>query len=215
MAVFLCLGFTLISFTFVAYSRSFYENQAEKAEALYELNTTSEELNKITDAFINYFSFKTNNLQLTFKSGGKDALFFTENELSHMSDVKELFKNVIAGALSLIITGLIILALLIIVKRKESAKFISFGLITGCIIAVAVIAVTALTVMTDFDFFFNLFHKIFFPQGNYEVSAGSNIFCFLSVGTFFDATLLIAVYSVLFIASMLLTGILMRRINNR
>ena len=88
---------------------------------------------------------------------------FTEEEYSHMTDVR----NVFDGAKLLIPAGLFVMAIRLQRARSRSAAAM-FTLVRGGAIAAGVaVAVVGAIATVAFDAAFLLFHQVFFPQGNF------------------------------------------------
>lgn len=88
----------------------------------------------------------------------------TSLEVSHMNDVKNL---VVYTNLFLLVAILVLIFLYIYLKRKNNIKLFYQSLkISSSSILVLIFILFALLVF-NFDSFFNNFHEIFFPQGNW------------------------------------------------
>jgi len=123
------------------------------------------------------FEFKKNNIQvedkeliirnlLGFFSGDEALNYFPENERSHLKDVQNLLKgffNILNWSIILFITSLI--ALFFINKKDfidTKIRILFFGGL-GTFALLALLFLAAL----NFNSTFMIFHKLFFPQGNY------------------------------------------------
>lgn len=97
-----------------------------------------------------------------FFEGGSLEIY-SGDELSHMEDVRVLI-NFGQGLLLVLI---LLLALVFALEKGNSWLFAA-----GAILALVVLGLFALF---DFSSFFNSFHKLFFPQGNWQFSPGSKL----------------------------------------
>jgi integral membrane protein (TIGR01906 family) len=88
---------------------------------------------------------------------------FTEDEYSHMVDVRSVFD----GAKLLIPAGLFVMAIRLQRARSKSAAAMFKLVRDGAIAAVVVVAVVGVVAVVAFDAAFLLFHQVFFPQGNF------------------------------------------------
>jgi integral membrane protein (TIGR01906 family) len=88
---------------------------------------------------------------------------FTEDEHSHMTDVRQVF----SGAKILIPAGLFVMAIRLQRARSRSAAAMFRLVRDGAITAVVAVAVIGAVSAIAFDAAFLLFHQIFFPQGNF------------------------------------------------
>jgi hypothetical protein len=88
---------------------------------------------------------------------------FTEDEYSHMADVRGVFD----GAKLLIPAGLFVMAIRLQRARARSAAAMAKLVRDGAIAAGAAVASIGIVAAVAFDTAFLLFHQIFFPQGNF------------------------------------------------
>jgi integral membrane protein (TIGR01906 family) len=88
---------------------------------------------------------------------------FTEDEHSHMTDVRQVFD----GAKILIPAGLFVMAIRLQRARARSAAAMFRLVRDGAIVAVVAVAVIGIVAAVAFDAAFLLFHQMFFPQGNF------------------------------------------------
>jgi len=95
-------------------------------------------------------------------------LNYTSNEVSHLEDVKEVmdFTDYLFYALLFAIT-------LIITFYKKEKKFLKKLLKLGGITTIISVGVIGLFSLISFSSAFSAFHKIFFPQGNWQFATGS------------------------------------------
>lgn len=98
------------------------------------------------------------------------AVGFTELEASHLSDVKQVVHYVNY------VFYILLLAVTVLITSYTKNKYFLFQLlnIAGKVTVLAMLFLGSLTLLF-FDFVFALFHKIFFPQGNWLFPAGSII----------------------------------------
>jgi integral membrane protein (TIGR01906 family) len=104
----------------------------------------------------------------TYVTGGtpdppEPGRFYTADEISHMSDVR----NVFDGAKLLIPAGMFVMAIRLQRARARSAEAM-FHLIRGGAVASGVgVAAVGIVAALAFEQAFLLFHEVFFPQGNF------------------------------------------------
>ena len=88
---------------------------------------------------------------------------FTEDEYSHMVDVRSVFD----GAKLLIPAGLFVMAIRLQRARAKSLAAMFKLVRDGAIAAGVAVAVVGAVAAVAFDAAFLLFHQVFFPQGNF------------------------------------------------
>ena len=138
------------------YSFHFRESLSYSGE---NLNVSSEQ----SVVYIqNVYSFLKGNAEL-------DPIF-TPAEKSHMQDVRSIFNTLVALETAACI--LFFLSLVLFVFQKEKSLIIRWFLRWSCI-ALGLFLLLLLAITIDFEALFNLFHQIFFPQGNWSFDASS------------------------------------------
>lgn len=157
------------SFFYKIYERSDF-NVYQKDD--YSLNKDvylpKEEVKKALDHTLKYMLAEVESLQIqiTFSDGSVEN-FYTASELSHMEDCQKLFvggRNIAWSCFAIMILGI---GYLTYIRKEIKSKhinnfFIGFGSI------VAIVALIGIYAAIDFDNAFTIFHKIFFPQGNWS-----------------------------------------------
>ncbi len=88
---------------------------------------------------------------------------FTEDEHSHMTDVRRVFD----GAKLLIPAGLFVMAIRLQRARSRSAATMFRLVRDGAISALVAVTVVGIVAVVAFDAAFLMFHQVFFPQGNF------------------------------------------------
>ncbi len=89
-------------------------------------------------------------------------------ELSHLQDVKRvMFKADLVFYLSVLV-----IASILLFYRKDKETLLSF-LKTAVIAEGIFVIVTLISLLLGFNYTFNLFHDVFFPQGNWQFAADS------------------------------------------
>ncbi|GEM_PF-3220495 len=149
LAIFLALIIYFASFSSLVYNLTFYNSLFDK---------TSVETNSARSLTKDLFAY--------FKNSNYSApqiKTLTADENSHIRDVKIVINNSFTVFYILLI---IFLVSLFFVKQKQKVFF--YGAILG-IIAPFIILIA------NFSFVFNIFHQIFFPQGNWIFPINSTL----------------------------------------
>jgi len=134
------------SFNFLLYSGSFHGLLIKK----YSGNPANLEIDRNVTRYITGFSSELN-------------VDFSEDEKSHMADVKKLiiFEE-------FLFVFLMVWLFVLIKKRK-----INYSRLKKSALIIILIAISSLIASLFFNSFFKLFHLILFPQGNWQFNAGS------------------------------------------
>ena len=186
----LCNGVLLFSVNFVAYNKNFYDAQFTLNDTAEILGITQAELGQARDKMIDYISGKTNTL---------DIDFFTPLEKSHMKDARSVFIAVKTLSYILLIVGiatLIALFIYLYIKKspykKQKIKLLLKGITFGSGTFLVVLAIIGVVGLIDFNLPFIIFHKIFFPQGNWQFDSSSAMITMLPESFFTNAVWIIA-----------------------
>ncbi|MCL2370164.1 MAG: TIGR01906 family membrane protein [Firmicutes bacterium] len=191
--LFVIVGLMLMTTDFVVQSRAFYNWQFNKNDTAFELGLSEEQLREVRDQLRDYFAGRSDTLQIyvIFDGDTEPTPFYTEDELCHMRDVKEVFLGFRITAWSLLMVGLLTLIILGIFLRRRFVRALTSGAIIGGITFLTIIISMALLILATWERSFEIFHYIFFPQGNWQFS-NSNMIDMLPYTLFMDAALIIA-----------------------
>ena len=109
LCIFISIVLTLI-FSFklaVFYNyQNYFKNQYKKYEVEDRLNINMNDIMKVTDKLINYLKNNDDNLLIEVQINGEMKSFFTEQEIVHMNDVKNIFLKI--DIISYCLIGLLI-----------------------------------------------------------------------------------------------------------
>lgn len=205
---FACVGFLCLSVGMVAYSPRFYENQFVKNNTSERVGISDEDLQRISDGIIKYFSGASDTLQIKVSfDGGLPKNFYGDDELSHMADVKVIFLAVRALGWILLSVGVVVMTVILVV-RKDKKGILNFGAIWGSATLLALGILLGLIIAVNFDAAFTVFHHIFFPQGNWQFN--SPMIMVLQSSLFMDAAVYILIRGAAFAIALLAAGILLK-----
>jgi len=135
----------------------FFEYEFGKNGTYASINMEKPELLRVSRHMIDYLFGKQSELNLEATVNGEQRLFFDETDITHMKDVKDLFKlcrfSLYISAIVLILSAIFLrknlVFLLKCVKNATIAALCVLGMITG-------------SALINFEAAFVIFHKIFF-----------------------------------------------------
>lgn len=135
------------------------------------------------------------------------AAGFTDEEVSHMEDVRKLIRDIFITYGAAAVLFIILLVTIFSVSRGSRLKK------TGLIFlwpssATLLMFLVLLVLATNFYSLFDNFHLLFFPQGNYMFPEGSLLITMFPLGFFFQFFIRLAVSSTILAASILVPGII-------
>ncbi|SFG71808.1 TIGR01906 family membrane protein [Oribacterium sp. WCC10] len=163
------------SFEAVCYwTPDFYRNEFIKYDVTGSLKTWMGESMKlddmcyVIDQTMVYLRGDRENLIIETNINGKPAMFYNENEKSHMADVRDLFVLCIFLRAIFILSCIAIAGYLIVIaKPSGSLYYLSRGYIHICLIILFIVSLIGILAAADFTKYFTIFHQIFFSQGNW------------------------------------------------
>lgn len=164
------------SFFLVFFDRSFYNKAFEKYSVYEEIGVQG--VRNTVDYLINYLTSENTEINEI-----KELDIFLAEEKAHLEDVR----NAISWLKALGIAAVVLLACIII--RLSKLKDFKFNLIRiffyGGISTLAVLVIIFLLSL-NFTPFFEIFHQILFPQGNYTFSTNHLLVKMFPQGFFND-----------------------------
>lgn len=140
---------------------SFLDKTNQKYHVAQDLQMSETDLEKATEAMVDYVEGKISEAQVSVEVAGEKTEFFTEKELVHLVDVRELihsFKNFRNLCIVLFILGI----LFFVWKKKIGEFCIGVWIAWGILFIVAI--VVAAFAAVDIDLVINGFHEIFFSN---------------------------------------------------
>lgn len=154
---------TIISIIdFCCFDKNFYYKEYQKNNTLELIKTNQSDLEYITETTLDYLKNKNDDLDILYNHNGFTEHVFKDIELIHMSDVKDLYLNVITLRLiTLIIT---LLGIIYIFIKKISVKKEYFSVL---ILFFVILALIGISCIVDFNSFWISFHKLFFTKNDY------------------------------------------------
>ncbi|WP_158212255.1 TIGR01906 family membrane protein [Natranaerobius trueperi] len=152
-----------INFALVVFDFSHYKVQFEELDRVEFTKITEPELYRITGEILEYLKLARDDIDIIAVIDGEKEQLFTERELIHMDDVRELFKN------GYIILGISIILLfsfgyfsVIYFKRKLNLdnKVLSAAIVTkwSSLIGVVIMASLGIIFYLGFDFWYDQLH---------------------------------------------------------
>lgn len=111
--------------------------------------------------------------------------YFTNNEIGHMEDVRDLLKNIFIVFLASLAIFLALFVFLIFTDKKKNYRKIGFICLWASFIILFIFVVFYI-LSTNFSYLFDRFHTVFFPQGNYMFSEGSLLITLFPFGFFYQ-----------------------------
>lgn len=125
------------------------------------------------------------------------SLNLTPQEQSHMQDVKNLYENLEIIFLFFSVLTISMLFFLLIKDKKKYRVFVVDYLFLGGISLIIFILVLSIFSFAGFDFLFDLFHRIFFSQGNFLFLSQSTLITLFPSEFFFDALKQVLILSII------------------
>lgn len=147
------------SFFLVFFDKSFYDSEFKRLGQYDEFGL--EGVRNTVDNLINYL--------VSWKSNVKDEemlLIFLPEEKAHLADVRRIISVLKLSSLGALL--LLTLTLLKLNQLKDFRKNVRKVLIYSGFASIAILLIIFLFSSLNFSAFFEGFHRLFFPQGNYS-----------------------------------------------
>ena len=188
----------ITAFEIGAYSNyGWYEKAYEKYGVLDKLDMKMQDVMHVTEEMMAYLRGNRADLVVETNVDGEKKEFFNDREKAHMVDVKNLF---VGGLWIRRISILIfVLAVVLLVKMKSDWRrilpksfLIGFGVFIGLVIGIGIL------VISDFNKWFLLFHKIAFQNDLWILNPETDFLIrMLPEGFFLDMVMRIGVIMLL------------------
>lgn len=212
----LFLFFLIVGVYFVFFNKIFYNISFKKYDVQSDLGVSSSDLKILRNGIIAYFMLFRVSLQSRVSIDGVEQDFYTTDELSHMADVRNFF---VVFLFVIIIAALVFaLALRTFLKSHEKKKYyktLGLQLIILPSVFFILLVVLAIFILADWKNVFELFHQLFFPQGNWQFDNDSLMLKMLPGGIFFDGAIFIIVCWVVTVVAFITFGIILLVKNRR
>ncbi len=127
---------------------------------------------------------KNNDELYNFFIKGGELESYSEKEVTHLYEVKDLVKN---GLYALSITLLILIISLIILNYK-SKEYVNKSFLYGSYLTIILFFILIILVIINFNFLFNNFHRIFFQTENWLLSENDLLITLFPLSFFFNTT---------------------------
>ncbi|WP_165868472.1 TIGR01906 family membrane protein [Natranaerovirga hydrolytica] len=208
---FLVLFFT--SFEWVAFNESYYNWHYETYNIMEKTEINQTELMEVTHEMFDFLKGKRDDFIIEAHIAGEYQEIFNEREKLHMDDVQELF---VMGykIRNYSLLGLMILMVFFYIYFKK--YFINLLLWLQYIVigAIGSFSTVGIIVATNFNYFFTLFHEIFFDNDLWILNPNTDVLInIVPLNFFINITLLIgAVFFINGVISIVVIRFIKRRI---
>ncbi|MGB4985137.1 MAG: TIGR01906 family membrane protein [Erysipelotrichaceae bacterium] len=190
----------LVSVDLMSLNRNFMLKEFVSLKVGETMKISNEDLVKIADKMILYFTTDSDELNLEVSVNGQKQMFFNQRELDHMVDVKALYLNVKLVNLVVGVGFFTILAYLIFSKNLKELNtknyFFSLKIMGG------ILAIIIGYMLIDFNGFWTLFHTLLFNNDLWILNPATDLLINLVPEKFFFDLCLRIVYAVIMLLGM-------------
>ena len=158
-----------------AFNEKFYKKEFQKYR-VYE-TFPGKDIDEINSGLLSYLKDKKDSF---------NTELFNQREISHLKDVKLIFQKIAILYYSSTIIAFILLIILFYLDKKHFLKNLSKMFLWSGLFTVVFTLILLISILLGFDGVFSIFHKIFFPQGNYLFANTENIIKLYPTGLFYD-----------------------------
>jgi integral membrane protein (TIGR01906 family) len=195
----------------IVYNLNYYENHYIKRDISSDIGMELDDLMDVTKMMIEYLKDTRETLDMTAPINGQVVEVFGEREKAHMVDVKNLFvqatmiRNVSLLLMLLLIVGCVLKNRRLLIEMLGGIKY-TFAVIIALLIALGSLF------YIDFNKYFIIFHKIFFDNDLWILSASDVLVNMVPEAFFFETAMIIIV---IFIISIIVTIVVAETIKKR
>lgn len=202
----------VIGIYFIFFNSPFYNTEFKKYDVLDNLEISQKDLDKVKNNLIGYFSLTKKTLQTEVMKNGNKIMFYENDEIMHMENVRQFFIFFLVVLLISMI-GIIITTVLLYRNLRNHLYLRNFAksLIVTPIIYLSAIVVIVIMLIFSWEYVFDVFHEIFFSGGNYVFYGTSNMMIMLPEEIFFDGGLAIGITWLLMMGGTITSGIYIKR----
>ena len=172
-----------------------------------------EGLQTVMDETMAFLRGNRENLIVEVPIDGRLQEFYNEDEISHMTDVRNLFVLCIRLRIAAVILCLLLMFAVIRGCHRDWVYVMARGFARTCGVILAAVLALGILISTDFSKYFVIFHEIFFSQGNWMFDVRkSRMIDIMPEGFFADIALYIALtFLGSVVVFLILSVILMRK----
>jgi integral membrane protein (TIGR01906 family) len=203
----LCLPVMLLtaSLSLAANTPWLYEYGFNKYDISRVTGIAPAELNKAARGIIRYWNSGDETISITVIKDGQPFILFNEREVSHMVDVKALFRLAYKFLLGTFIYSLVFLGLALFLWKDK--KLLSVGLMWGSGLSIFLIIALAVPAVIDFNWFFTQFHLLSFANDLWLLNPATDYLIMLfPEGFWFDAAIVCCAIMVILTLTIGFTG---------
>ena len=140
--------------------------------------------------------------------------FFTENEISHMVDVRNLIFKILLLFYGSLLVLIVLLILLLILERKHARRLRGTGLVLVISSSAVLFLFIILYILSmNFSHLFDNFHLIFFSQGNFMFDSNSLLITLFPFNFFYQYFTRLVISSIVLSFIFLFIGIFLLNIH--
>ena len=162
----LMLLFIVIGVELFSGDRAWLQREYDKLEINEYTGMSTEDQIRAFMQMVDYMKGRTDTMDVTVKVDGEEMLMYNESEISHMHDVRALYKKVTIGKWCAV--GIIAAAAMLTViccrekqGRSELLRFAAKALIIAFVGILLFLLTLGLWAILDFDRFWEVFHIVF------------------------------------------------------
>ena len=172
-----------------AHSAELYEYGFAKYRISAATGISDEQLNGVAQRMVDFFSGRLSSPQMTVQVNGLDRLLYSQKELVHMDDVRNIisvFKTLqTAAILAFLATGASVFAALGMRKLLR-------GIQAGAVVTVFVMGLLVVWALIDFNSLFYLFHIVSFSNDLWLLDPSKDYLIMMFTESFFyDAAIMV------------------------
>jgi len=203
------VGLLLMAVEIWCFHKAFYKSEYAKLQTAREIGISEEDLERATDALLDYLKGKREDLVVYADWNGDEREVFNEREKLHMEDVKILYQRAMLVGHLFFGAGAAFAVAALFVKgwRRRALE----GYIRGNTIFFAMLALIGLYAALDFGSFWTLFHQLLFSNDLWLLDPATDVLIqMVPEQFFFDLVMRIALTAAVLIGGLFAGALLLR-----
>ena len=193
----------LSNFKLIAFDENFYKKEFLKYNMYSEF--PDKDIDKVNSDLLFYLRYdKTNDLV--------NIDMFNQKEGEHLLDVKKLIQKSLIFLNLMIILSIILMTILLSLNKKNFVKNLSSIFIFGGILTFLDALILYLLMEINFNFIFDVFHKMFFKAGTWLFSSNDSLVMLYQERIFYDILIRIVLYTLIMAIILTVIGLILIKI---
>ncbi len=182
----------LTSLDMLSFQTSFYEYEFKQLNTSQRIGMSEADLTESIDVLLTYIRGDENDLNIEFEVEGEVRAIYSDDEISHMKDVKNLYESAMIVRNGSCIGLLFLFIILLVDNRKEIVEVCTYAYIRVYTAFLFLLSALLLYATIDFTAVWTMFHKLLFTNDLWLMDANTSLMIqMLEEKVFFDLVFMV------------------------